>query len=580
MKMTDRYLNKMKWDELIFWVLLVASFLCIVFFGFKSLNNNVRDREIFFINGWENEEGKEVDLGCLLDLKKNKNGKIVIEKAVPNGIDNDDSLNFRAKNLIANIYLDNELVYTLDYGENPTGRGYGSAFVYIGLKLSDIGKTIRMEIEPIYQDDSSMLDRMVIQKKEAYVNSYIESHFLLFFISVIIIVFGIAVLVVNRVSNKKNKEGLDFLVVFALIVGTWSAIDTLIPTIITGDVVSIKIMDYSLLFLMCYPIIKFLNHLTVLRKKIYPRFVSVMSILVAAICTFLRVLNIMDIHNSIFLVHIEMFVSIIIIWKMFYDEIRNTKKTGITNDNFEVFPSIVIFSICVLIDVSKYYILNKKGNNTSFFIRIGTMIVVITIMRMIFYKIVKYLKLAGATEDMEKIAYKDTLTSLGNRAACNEFENQIENNLKNSACTDAMVCQFDLNNLKLVNDNYGHDFGDRYIQSAAEAISASFGKDGKCFRIGGDEFIAYIVGEDLESRYEKCLKEFLEFIENYNANSLKYKRRKGDLIDYPLSIAHGVALVSQTVDKTLTTAKKIADKRMYKNKIKMKENNKKLQGDF
>ena len=46
----------------------------------------------------------------------------------------------------------------------------------------------------------------------------------------------------------------------------------------------------------------------------------------------------------------------------------------------------------------------------------------------------------------------------------------------------------DLNYLKKVNDTFGHEEGDRYIQNAANILETAVGENGETFGIGGDEF--------------------------------------------------------------------------------------------
>ena len=57
-----------------------------------------------------------------------------------------------------------------------------------------------------------------------------------------------------------------------------------------------------------------------------------------------------------------------------------------------------------------------------------------------------------------------------------------------------MICAFDVNGLKTVNDSLGHQAGDELIIGAANCISAVFGQYGSCYRVGGDEFMAILTG--------------------------------------------------------------------------------------
>ena len=64
------------------------------------------------------------------------------------------------------------------------------------------------------------------------------------------------------------------------------------------------------------------------------------------------------------------------------------------------------------------------------------------------------------------------------------------------------VLMFDLNCLKRVNDQFGHETGDKYIRFSARAISGAL-KDAWIYRIGGDEFAAVLEGVP-ENSIEEC----------------------------------------------------------------------------
>ena len=82
----------------------------------------------------------------------------------------------------------------------------------------------------------------------------------------------------------------------------------------------------------------------------------------------------------------------------------------------------------------------------------------------------------------------DALTRVGNTTAYLERQKALDAKvLDGSASFSAVV--FDINDLKHINDQYGHAGGDRIIRAAASAIAEGFDKD-NTYRIGGDEFIA------------------------------------------------------------------------------------------
>lgn len=84
----------------------------------------------------------------------------------------------------------------------------------------------------------------------------------------------------------------------------------------------------------------------------------------------------------------------------------------------------------------------------------------------------------------------DPLTKMLNRQA---FERKMEELME---AEEAIVVVFDLNNLKNINDTYGHQVGDTYIIQASAIICESFEEVGKCYRIGGDEFC--VLGRNID----------------------------------------------------------------------------------
>ena len=97
-------------------------------------------------------------------------------------------------------------------------------------------------------------------------------------------------------------------------------------------------------------------------------------------------------------------------------------------------------------------------------------------------------------QDALSLAYHDTLTGLPNRASLTVC---LESEMKKIKLDKAFgaVMFIDLDDLKMVNDNYGHSFGDAVIITAGGYITDAVGPDTFVARIGGDEFIVVLAGE-------------------------------------------------------------------------------------
>lgn len=110
-------------------------------------------------------------------------------------------------------------------------------------------------------------------------------------------------------------------------------------------------------------------------------------------------------------------------------------------------------------------------------------------------------KLTKAKSD----SFKDPLTNLANRRYMEEYITDI---LKLKEYGTMMI--FDLDNFKLVNDNEGHQAGDRLLMEFADCLRISFSKEDLIARMGGDEFVVFIKeqlsNEAISIKCEKALK--------------------------------------------------------------------------
>lgn len=157
------------------------------------------------------------------------------------------------------------------------------------------------------------------------------------------------------------------------------------------------------------------------------------------------------------------------------------------------------------------------------------------------------------------LAYRDSLTGVKNKTAYQDVVERMEEQMR-VARPEFAVIVFDINGLKAVNDNYGHDFGDMLIMDACKLICKVF-KHSPVYRIGGDEFVIILEKADYE-QYQILLEDFEKEMEEYNRNNRT---------DSKISIARGIALYNSETDLVYGNVFKRADDAMYQNKIMMKE---------
>ena len=160
--------------------------------------------------------------------------------------------------------------------------------------------------------------------------------------------------------------------------------------------------------------------------------------------------------------------------------------------------------------------------------------------------------------DIEKsIARTDGLTGANNKYSYNEVEKVLDDKMKGDVPLEISIVVCDINNLKQVNDTYGHAVGDNYIIEAKNLIANVF-KNSSVYRVGGDEFVSILEGSDYYKR-DHLLKELQDkVLKNQKENKVV--------------VASGLADYDSKNDNCLNDVFVRADEAMYKNKQQLKEN--------
>ena len=97
-----------------------------------------------------------------------------------------------------------------------------------------------------------------------------------------------------------------------------------------------------------------------------------------------------------------------------------------------------------------------------------------------------------------EVAFRDALTGVGSKAAFDRFATEFAQKIA-SQPTAFSVVMMDANNLKYINDAYGHEAGDKYLCGCCHLICKVF-QHSPVYRIGGDEFVAVLQNADFENR--------------------------------------------------------------------------------
>ncbi len=157
--------------------------------------------------------------------------------------------------------------------------------------------------------------------------------------------------------------------------------------------------------------------------------------------------------------------------------------------------------------------------------------------------------------ELDTISKSDALTGILNRRGFHlSGEELLQRNKDLGVRT--MVAYVDMNNLKIVNDRYGHDEGDFSIKLISEMLTEAVAGIGLAGRVGGDEFaLAVSVSPDDEER---------AFVEKIYGRFQKYN--EGSEKTYNITVSVGTCIVEAGDALTLKEAMTLADGKLYAEK--------------
>ncbi len=156
---------------------------------------------------------------------------------------------------------------------------------------------------------------------------------------------------------------------------------------------------------------------------------------------------------------------------------------------------------------------------------------------------------------------KDSLTKAYNRRVGYKNIDSLYKRAK-SIGKPMSICFIDINGLKLINDNLGHDYGDEIIVTIAKVLNEVIRDSDILIRLGGDEFLLGLFNADANNSelvWSRIYDRFKEINEKENR-------------PYFISASHGIVELDYSNKKELDKYISMADELMYEEKRKIKEN--------
>lgn len=175
-------------------------------------------------------------------------------------------------------------------------------------------------------------------------------------------------------------------------------------------------------------------------------------------------------------------------------------------------------------------------------------IVIFAVLMLITLLAMRYI--AKKTGNLFTASYQDKLTGCFNRRGFDEHLNKLR---EQSSLGNITIIALDVNGLKEINDSLGHSAGDELIIESAKLIQQTFKPYGKCYRIGGDEFVAIL---------DKPVENIHALTDGFEKTMSDWQ---GKQVEH-LNISYGIVCASDYQDVSIDEIIFLADEQMYKKK--------------
>lgn len=539
-------------------VMLVFAFIVFTHVIPFKLIAGSPDTPTEFGSAWITQDGESTNADQIYTHAE-AGQSVIISKQLPDTFFNDSYLNFNAKNINFTVSIDGRIIYRFS-SDGPFGLGgMESYFQHVRMDKLYEGETITIQAVPVYSDSSSFFADMAICSVNDYNLYYLQHHGFAFILSLLIFFLGV-LLIVQYFAIPHEFHAYDTLSlgIASLAMGAWSCVETQVPLLLLGATTPYLLaLDYICLFCAPYPVMMFSSSVLSHRWRLAEHLVLAASVIFAGILSALCLTGQLDWHLQLPLLYALLVILLAaIIASAIRSMVLAKRNPPATRSNRAPIAAVAVFVIFLAIDFFAYAVSNQACVDAASVLRVGFIAMQVILLGSFIMRGNRDARSAAQSETMRKLAFVDALTGIGNRAAFERACDALDERRDDPGFDFLMAC-FDVDNLKYVNDSFGHEYGDRHLMAASDMLRKSFGPIGELFRVGGDEFSALISVDDPLGACKDALDRLRALEDEYNAAHP----------DAILRISCGICLLSQTENRTLHEISAIADAAMYADKV-------------
>lgn len=510
---------------------------------FVNRDHLFKSQNVFLLEeGWTYND-QPISLDEKIDLRANESYTISNDFKVSS----DKSLLVRTSLSNLEVRVDDQVIYK-EFKDNRRFFNKPMASLWHIVEIPDSGDVLTITYQSPYKKMNGILNPIVYGHNGDLFFYVYDQYGLPFIIDVLILFLGLLMVIIAYINPNEIYNNIWQVGMFSIFLSFWMIAESRMLQFFSGSLWLIGSLAYISLPLIPIPLLFYIKSLV--SKESAKPLMTAVKICCIDFCfvIFMQLFSIMDFFETVWITHTVIGITILIILKQLFYEIKVRHNKSAKNFLF----SLGILLVFVILDMFRFYAFGIA--NVTVFVRFGFLIFIIMLGMETARHLMVLLRKSYKAAFYEKLAYLDQLTQGPNRTVFErDLEDVFSDEIKRSRLRLVML---DMNQLKKINDVYGHVTGDEAIKKAYELITKHFRHLGKTYRIGGDEFACIIIEDVYEAFKTSC--ESLE-------NSIIEENKS---LTYPIGIALGSVTYDPELDIAVKTMMHRADVNMYEAKKK------------
>lgn len=546
---------------------VVLLLLFIVFLG-AVRSNGVAPQHVRLDKGWTvTYKGEKTEIESLVNYTFPQNLKsgdsLILEGIIPARFLSNSIFRFRTAHTAVEVFENDKSVY--EYGKNRAFPGCGYHYVHLN---HDEPQKLKVVLVEKVDNRKIVFSKYELMPEEYVVSDYSSHHIFALVIGIFLILFGALAVLVGAVMRIYGVNYFRLLMIglLSFTFGTWTMCYTKLIQIVSYNLTLNTTLEYICLYFAPIPFTLLLwnMHQTRLgRSK-----TLIMKFLVCYEIVYLLVASVLHFTGLFFYPKLLAFFHVVVFSGLAYFIFSGILYNRKMDESGKILSrGVLFFVVMVVADLFRFnltrYIATDNPLLESSWIPLGTLGFVLLLVQSYVVYLVYILEDRAEKGALATMAYLDALTGLYNRAKCQQIFEILDKSFG-----DYAFVSIDMNGLKVVNDHYGHNEGDRFIKTFADVFREAFKGVGTTIRVGGDEFLAIVRSEHVAD-VGGAISKMMELQKTSSAN-----------LPVPLEVAYGIAFKHEFLKYSFSVAEEkgvdaekvyhLADERMYAMKSSMK----------